>query len=59
MFASPFYHDLHVVQLSILHQLTGNEIFQRYAVRWGGYRLSKVKRTAALVYKIAFKLLYY
>lgn len=59
MFASPFYHRLHIVQLHILHRLTGEDIFRRYAMRWEGFGKSKVKRLAALAYKIAFKALYY
>jgi len=59
MIASPFYHKLHIVQLRIMHQLTGNEVFQRYADRWQRYAESRVRRTAALCYKGAFKLCYY
>lgn len=59
MVASPFYHRLHVVQLRIMHQLTGDEIFLRYADRWEMYARSRAKRTRALCYKSAFKLCYY
>ena len=59
MVASPFYHRLHIVQLQIMHQLTGNQVFQRYADRWQAYSESRVKRTAALCYKGVFKLCYY
>ena len=56
MLASPFYHRLHIVQLQVQYRLTGEEIFLEYARRWEEYRRSPVKRTAALLYKIAFKL---
>jgi hypothetical protein len=59
MLASPFYHHLHIVQLDVLYRLTGEEIFKRYATRWNSYRESRPKRTAALAYKILFKLCYY
>jgi heparosan-N-sulfate-glucuronate 5-epimerase len=59
MVASPFYHQLHVVQLRVLHRLTGDEVFARYADRWEAYAHSRAKRTRALCYKGAFKLCYY
>ena len=59
MVASAFYHRLHVVQLRIMHSLTGDEIFARYADRWENYGRSRAKRTRALCYKGAFKLCYY
>jgi heparosan-N-sulfate-glucuronate 5-epimerase len=59
MVASPFYHQLHVVQLRVMQQLTGNDIFARYADRWESYAHSRAKRTRALCYKSAFKLCYY
>ncbi len=59
MVASPFYHRLHIVQLGIMHQLTGRDIFLQYAERWRAYAGSRAKRAAALCYKGAFKLCYY
>jgi heparosan-N-sulfate-glucuronate 5-epimerase len=59
MLASPFYHRLHVVQLQIMHRLTGAEVFARFARRWEGYQRSRLGRTRAILYKGAFKLLYY
>jgi heparosan-N-sulfate-glucuronate 5-epimerase len=59
MIASPFYHRLHVVQLRVMHRLTGDEIFARYADKWEAYARSRAKRTRALCYKSAFKLCYY
>ena len=59
MVASPFYHQLHIVQLQVMHRLTGNEVFLRYANRWAAYSNDWMKRTRALCYKSAFKLCYY
>jgi heparosan-N-sulfate-glucuronate 5-epimerase len=59
MVASPFYHQLHIVQLRVMHRLTGDEIFSQYADRWQAYARSRVKRARALCYKGAFKLGYY
>jgi len=59
MLASPFYHQLHVVQLQVMHRLTGAPIFAEYASRWEGFRANPINRTLALAYKAAFKLLHY
>jgi hypothetical protein len=59
MVASPFYHQLHIVQLREMARLTGEEIFSRYADCWERYAHSRAKRTRALCYKSAFKLCYY
>jgi heparosan-N-sulfate-glucuronate 5-epimerase len=59
MVASPFYHRLHIVQLRILHRLTGEADFARIADRWESYARSRSRRIRALCYKCAFKLCYY
>jgi heparosan-N-sulfate-glucuronate 5-epimerase len=59
MIASPFYHRLHVVQLRIMHAITGDELFARFADKWEAYTRSRAKRTRAVCYKSAFKLCYY
>ena len=59
MIASPFYHRLHVTQLRVMHRITSEEVFARYASRWESYAQSPFKRTRALCYKGAFKLCYY
>ncbi len=59
MVASPFYHQLHVAQLRVMHWLTGAEVFSRTADRWEAYARSRSKRARALCYKGAFKLCYY
>jgi hypothetical protein len=59
MVASPFYHQLHIVQLRVMHRLTGEEKFAGFADRWEQYGRSRGNRTRALCYKSAFKLCYY
>lgn len=59
MVASRFYHSLHIVQLRIMHRLTGEGKFSEIANRWESYIHSRTKRTRALCYKSAFKLCYY
>ena len=59
MVASAFYHCLHIVQLRVMHRLTGEELFTRVADRWENYARSRVNRARALGYKSAFKLCYY
>jgi heparosan-N-sulfate-glucuronate 5-epimerase len=57
--ASPFYHQLHIAQLRVMHFLTEETFFLHYADRWESYRQSRSKRTRALCHKFAFKLCYY
>jgi hypothetical protein len=59
MVASSFYHRLHIVQLRVMHRLSGEAKFAEVADRWEGYTRSGFKRTRALAYKAAFKLSYY
>jgi len=59
MLASPFYHRLHIVQLRVMHRLTGKQVFSEYADRWEGYASNPLYRCGSLAYKAAFKLLHY
>ena len=59
MVASAFYHRLHIVQLRVMHRLTGEELFASVADRWESYMRSSRNRTRALAYKVAFKLCHY
>jgi len=59
MIASPFYHRLHIVQLRVMHRLTDDSEFAKFADRWEAYLRSCSKRTGALCCKAAFKLCYY
>jgi hypothetical protein len=59
MIASPFYHQLHIVQLKILFNLTKEEIFKEFADRWESYQKKAYNRWRALIQKLIFKALYY
>ena len=59
MVASNFYHRLHIVQLRVMHRLTGEDLFARIADRWQDYTSRRLNRARALTYKIAFKLCHY
>jgi heparosan-N-sulfate-glucuronate 5-epimerase len=59
MLASPFYHRLHIVQLRVMANLTGDRRFTEVADRWEGYTQRRVNRSRALVEKSIFKLLHY
>lgn len=59
MLASPFYHQLHIVQLRVLSRMTGDTRFAAVAERWEGYAQRGSNRTRALVEKSVFKLLHY
>ncbi len=50
--ASYFYHNLHIKQLKILHELTGKKIFNDYANKWQNYQKNAFFRIKALVMKI-------
>jgi len=59
MVASSFYHSLHIVQLRVMHLLTGEPIFRETAERWEEYRGSFFKRKRAWIQKALFKVCYY
>jgi len=59
MVASRFYHQLHIVQLRIMHQLTNLALFAETADRWEGYSRNRMNRARALAHKSIFKLCYY
>ncbi|MGA8830474.1 MAG: D-glucuronyl C5-epimerase family protein [Desulfomonilaceae bacterium] len=57
--ASNFYHRLHIVQLKIMHEMTGRPDFLSYSDKWSSYLDNPVYRNLALAYKVGFKLAYY
>jgi heparosan-N-sulfate-glucuronate 5-epimerase len=59
MLASPFYHGLHIVQLRVMHGITGETTFDKFARRWQDYRAHRMNRYRSLVHKSVFKVLYY
>ena len=59
MLASPFYHDLHLVQLKVMHRLTNHETFKGYHDRWSNYKSNWFNRKRALIMKAIFKIIHY
>lgn len=59
MLASPFYHRLHIAQLSVMARLTRLRIFNDFATKWMGYYRRPVNRAYALAHKSLFKMRYY
>ena len=57
--ASRFYHALHVVQLRVMFQLSGDPSFSEWAERWDNYQRGALTRRVAWGHKALFKLLYY
>ncbi|MBW3536138.1 MAG: D-glucuronyl C5-epimerase family protein, partial [Gemmatimonadetes bacterium] len=57
--ASRFYHTLHVVQLRVMHALSGEARFAERAERWDRFQKGAVRRRLATAHKALFKLLYY
>ena len=49
---SPFYHDLHIAQLSVMYDLFGDEIYREFARKWDGYRNSFWNPKLAFVKKV-------
>jgi hypothetical protein len=56
MLASRYYHQLHIVQLRVLHRLTGIATFAEYAERFEGYSRHRAFRARASIEKAWFKL---
>lgn len=57
--ASPFYHRLHLVQLQVMHRLSGQAIFRDIYEKWLGYQQCFWCRNRALIEKAIFKLRYF
>lgn len=59
MRASIFYHKLHIVQLRVLYNMTGEKKFNHLSNKWGGYLDNKFNIFRATIMKILFKIIYY
>lgn len=59
MVASDFYHRLHIVELKIMHRLTGVPIFAEYAEKFQSYYDNKNFKRLAKIYKSVFKIFYF
>lgn len=56
MICSPFYHKLHIAQLTVMYALFGDEIYKEYADKWEKYQKSFWKPKAAFVKKALQKI---
>ena len=54
---SPFYHHLHIAQMDALYQLTGQQAFSQYRLKWENDQKNKVRKTRAFVKKALQKIL--
>jgi hypothetical protein len=59
MVASFFYHHLHVVQLEVMRDLTGDARYTHWRDRWAAYQTSSLSRRRAGINKLIFKLVHY
>jgi len=57
--ASSFYHQLHIVQMDIMFQLSGLPLFKVYQKQWTTYQATWIYRQRAFLNKVAFKLIFY
>lgn len=54
--ASPFYHHLHIQLLRVLNDLTGEEIFEKFAKKFEFYEKNKIYKTKAFCIKAIQKI---
>lgn len=59
MISSPFYHNLHICQLEIMYDLTGNKSYITYSRKWRKYSQNRLYKFLAIINKIIFKVFYY
>lgn len=59
MLASPFYHQLHIVQLKVMYILTKESIFDFYVKKFESYQKKWLNKKMALIYKVIFKFFYF
>jgi len=48
---SPFYHSLHIAQLNVMYELTGNIVYSDYAGKFSGYQRRWINRKRAFITK--------
>lgn len=53
---SPFYHKLHIAQLNVMSELTGEKIYKDYADKWQRYHDNWFYRKGAFVKKASQKI---
>lgn len=59
MVCSKYYHNLHIVQLRILYNISKEKVFNEYALKWEKYSNNIIYRNIALIWKVIFKVFYY
>ncbi len=59
MICSNFYHQLHIVQLDILYDISKKNKFKETSLKWARYSKNKLKKYFSLFHKIIFKVFYY
>ena len=57
LYASPFYHNLHIAQMQAMYVLTGEEIFNEYAICWKKQQNNFLCKSLAFVNKSIQKIL--
>lgn len=57
MIASSFYHKLHIAQLYVLYEITNEEIFKDYAMKWEKYLNRKCNKIKAFLVKAFQKII--
>lgn len=59
MLASQFYHKLHIVQLEILYNISGNAQLKTVMRRWLHYQYNPLNRLLSTTIKAFFKIIYF
>ena len=54
--ASPSYHDIHIMQLSVLYDIFEDKNFLKYAKKWENYQKSKFNKIIAMFIKLYQKM---
>jgi len=55
--AAPFYHKLHIDQLTVMYALTGHQIFDQYRQKFASYQQHFIYRNRAFIIKAVQKLM--
>lgn len=56
MITSPFYHKLHIAQLKVLYEITGEFTFYKYFEKWTEYNNKPLNRLKAFIVKAIQKI---
>lgn len=54
--ASPFYHKLHIAQMKVMYELTAEETFKEYAMKWETYGNNPICKSRAFIKKVVQKI---